>query len=66
MTEGKAYASTEARSMVIGAIAFFFYASVVSALVMRYKFKALSVTLCAMPLWLALAGALYYCTLAKP
>jgi|HubBroStandDraft_6_1064221.scaffolds.fasta_scaffold183111_3 hypothetical protein len=35
------YAATEARSMMAGAVAFFFYASLVSWIMMRYKMKAL-------------------------
>jgi hypothetical protein len=40
-TEGSSYAATEARSMMAGAVAFFFYASLVSWIMMRYKMKAL-------------------------
>ena len=40
-TEGPSYAATEARSMMAGAVAFFFYASLVSWIMMRYKMKAL-------------------------
>ena len=54
-TEGAAYAAIEARSMMAGAIAFFVYASVVSRVLMRYKPKALWVTICSIPLWFAVA-----------
>jgi hypothetical protein len=40
-TEGPSYAATEARSMMASAVAFFFYASLVSWIMMRYKMKAL-------------------------
>ena len=41
-TEGPSYAATEARSMMAAAVAFFFYASLVSWIMMRYnKMKAL-------------------------
>ena len=40
-TEGPSYVATEARSMMAGAVAFFFYASLVSWIMMRYKMKAL-------------------------
>jgi Protein of unknown function (DUF3147) len=40
-TERPSYAATEARSMMAGAVAFFFYASLVSWIMMRYKMKAL-------------------------
>jgi hypothetical protein len=58
-TKGASYAATEARSMMAGAVAFFFYASFVSWVMMRYRFKALSVTLGAMPLWFAIAFGLW-------
>jgi hypothetical protein len=57
--EGAAYAVTEARSMMAGAIAFFVYASFVSRLMMRYKPKALWSTLGAIPLWFGVAFGLY-------
>jgi hypothetical protein len=65
MTEGTSYASIEGRSMLAGAIAFFAYASLVGWIMMRYKFRALLVTLCSIPLWFGVAGAVYYCTWAK-
>lgn len=59
-TEGASYAAIEARSMMAGAIAFFAYASCVSWVMMRYKPKALWVTICAIPLWLGMAFGLWY------
>ena len=59
-TEGVAYAATEARSMIGGAIAFTFYASCVGWVLMRYKVSALLVTICAIPLWLGTAFGLWY------
>ena len=56
--EGASYAATEARSMMAGAVAFFFYASLVSWVLMRYRYKALPVTLAAMPVWFGIAFAL--------
>ena len=53
--EGPLYAAAEARSMVVGAIAFFAYASLVSWILMRGKSAALKVTVAAMPLWFGLA-----------
>lgn len=58
-TEGAPYAAIEARSMIVGAVAFFIYASLVSWILMRYPFKALSVTLAAMPLWFGVAFGLW-------
>jgi hypothetical protein len=57
--EGASYAAIEARSMMAGAIAFFIYASVLSWVMMHYRFRALSVTLSAMPLWFAVAIGLW-------
>src|SRR5437660_2235080 len=59
-TEGASYAATESRSMMAGAIAFMVYASCVSWVMMRYKLKALLVTMCSIPLWLGVAFGLWY------
>lgn len=53
--EGKQYASTEARSMMLGAAAFFLYAMSVSWVLMRYKWSALAATVALMPVWLGTA-----------
>ena len=58
-SEGAYYAATEARSMMAGAIAFFVYASFVSWIMMRYKPKALLVTMYAIPMWFAVALGLW-------
>ena len=59
-TEGASYAATESRSMMAGAIAFMVYASCVSWVMMRYKLKALLVTMCSIPLWLGVAFGLWH------
>jgi len=59
-TEGAQYVATESRSMVIGAIAFFVYTSLVSWLMMRYKWKALPVTASSILVWLGVASGLWY------
>ena len=59
-SDGKYYASTEARSMIAGAVAFFVYASCVSWILMRGRFTALSVTISALPIWTAVAFGLWY------
>jgi hypothetical protein len=59
-TEGPSYAAIEARSMMAGALAFFAYASCVSWVMMRYKPKALWVTISTIPLWLGVAFGLWY------
>lgn len=56
--EGASYAAIEARSIMAGAAAFFFYASCVSWVLMRYRMKALTVTMIAMPVWFVVALAL--------
>jgi hypothetical protein len=58
-TEGARYTAIEARSMVIGAIAFFVYACVVSWLMMRYQWRALPVTASSIILWLGVAFGLW-------
>ena len=53
------YASLEGRWMIVGAVAFFIYASVVSRLMIRRKWAALPATGAALLLWLAVALGLY-------
>lgn len=48
---GKAYAATEAHSMVLGAIGFFCYASAASWFLTRMKVSALVATLALLPVW---------------
>ena len=60
VSDGPSYAAIEARSMIAGAAAFFVYASLVSWVLMRYKFRAIAVTLCTLPVWFAVAGVVYY------
>lgn len=57
---GRSYAATEGRSMIAGAIAFFVYASLVSWLMMRYKWRALPLTSSLIFLWLSAAFGLWY------
>jgi hypothetical protein len=57
--EGAPYAAIEARSMIAGAVALFTYASLVSWILMEYRFKARWVTLGAMPVWFAVAFGLW-------
>src|SRR5258708_34547340 len=60
VSDGGSYAATEGRSMMAGAIALFVYASLVSRIMMRYKFRAILVTLCLVPVWLGVAGVIYF------
>jgi hypothetical protein len=57
--DGKAYAALEARSMIAGSLAFFFYAAAVSWILMRYKPSALATTVAVLPLWFATSFALW-------
>jgi hypothetical protein len=58
-TEGTSYAATEARSMIAGATAFLFYASLVSWAMMHHRIKALWVTVSAIPVWFAIAFGIW-------
>jgi uncharacterized membrane protein (GlpM family) len=49
--QGKAYAAIESRSMVLGAIGFFAYASACSWFLMHKKVPALTATSALLPLW---------------
>ncbi len=60
---GKAYVSLEARTMVLGALAFFVYALAVSRMLLRWKWPVLPVTSLSLLLWFACAFALWYAAL---
>ena len=55
---GKPYAAVEAQSMILGALAFLAYASLVSRLLMREKVRVLATTSLALFVWLVCALAL--------
>jgi uncharacterized protein DUF3147 len=57
---GKAYAATEARSMVLGAIAFCVYAYLVTQALVRYQRSTMATTLVLMPVWLVVSLGLYW------
>ena len=59
---GKSYAAIEARSKVMGAVAFFLYASAVSWIMMRIKPRALVATIALMPVWFVASFALWFAT----
>ena len=60
---GQEFARIEARSMILGAVAFFVYASVVSRLLIRRKLPVLSVTSLSMTLWFVCAFGLWFALL---
>ena len=57
--DGKAYAALEARSMIAGSLAFFFYAAAVSWILMRYKPSALTATVALLPVWFGTSVVLW-------
>jgi len=60
MKDGKGYASLEARSMIVGAVAFFFYALVVSQMLLRKKWPVLPVTTFSIVVWFLCSFGFYY------
>jgi hypothetical protein len=61
--EGKGYATTEARSMVLGAVAFCLYACAVSQVLVRWRLSTMWTTLGLMPVWLGVALGLWWMVL---
>ena len=58
---GREYASDEARSMILGAIAFTLYACLVCRLLFSGKLPVLPVTVVSLVVWLGAALGLWYC-----
>ena len=58
-SHGPNYAATEARSMILGAIAFLCYAAATSSLLWRYKPRAITATVSLIPIWFAVSFALW-------
>ena len=58
--DGAAYAAIEARSMLVGAAAFFVYATVVRWFLRRRRLSALKSSLAGLPVWFAVAFAGWY------
>lgn len=59
-SNGRAYAAYEARSMVLGAVAFLVYAFLVSWLLRRYRPAAMTAALGAMPVWFMVSLGLWF------
>jgi hydrogenase-4 membrane subunit HyfE len=57
---GEQYAAIEARSMVLGAFAFFIYAVCVSWILARYKVGALPIALLLMSVWFGVSLGLWH------
>jgi hypothetical protein len=64
-TEGRAYAAFEARSMVVGAVAFLLYSWSAMFFLHRYKTSAKLVTSTLLILWLAVALTLWFFVLRE-
>lgn len=62
-TAGKEYASVEARSMILGAVPFFFYAWMVSWLLIRRQLPVLPATGLSIVLWVGCAFGAWYAVL---
>jgi hypothetical protein len=60
MTEGKLFVAVEARSMIFGAIALFFYAAVVVRLIMKYKLHAAPAAISGLAVWMICAIGSWY------
>ena len=56
--QGVQVTSIEARSMILGSIAFLIYAAAVSWIMRRFRISALASTVCLMPLWFLAAFSL--------
>jgi uncharacterized membrane protein (GlpM family) len=59
-TEGKLYATTEARSMIAGAAAFFLYCCLCIRLLTKNRWKATAATISSLAVWFACAFALWF------
>jgi hypothetical protein len=58
--EGKLYATMEAKTMLLGAIAFLLYAVFASLILRRKRFSALTTSLALMPVWFGVAFGLLF------
>ena len=64
LRQSKPIAVTEARSMIVGAVALLIYASVVSYLVLKFRLPVVWVSLASLVLWVAAAAGLWSAVLA--
>jgi len=63
---GGAYAATESKSMIGGAVAFFLYSQLVSWLLVRYKMPSIAISTAALLLWFAVSFAIWSLLLGQP
>ena len=59
LKDGVQYAATEARSMVLGAVAFALYANLASKMMTRARWSAFSVTTILLSVWIVVALGLW-------
>ena len=64
LKDGKLYAATEARSMIVGAFGFFLYASACSYLMMKFRWPALATTTSMLFIWLIFSVGVWLLILA--
>jgi len=60
LSEGKLFAATEARSMIFGALALFFYAMAAMRLMTSYKLNAAPAAFSALVVWMICAMGIWY------
>jgi Protein of unknown function (DUF3147) len=60
LKDGKSYASVEARSMLLGSIAFIVCAAVISRILIRRRMQVLAATTAGIGVWFVVAFGLYY------
>lgn len=63
--EGRAYAALEARSMVMGAVAFLLYAALASLILRRGRMSAMVTAVVLMPVWFAVSIGLWVVTTGR-
>jgi hypothetical protein len=63
LSEGKLFAATEARSMIFGALALFFYSMAAIRLMVRYKLNAAPAAFSAIAVWMICAMGVWYALL---
>ncbi len=63
--DGKAFAALEARSMMLGALAFYVYAAATSWVLRRYKVATLVATTALMPVWFWVSLGLWFLIMGR-
>jgi uncharacterized protein DUF3147 len=63
---GSTYAAIESKSMIGGAVAFFFYSQLVSWLLVRHKMPSIAISSAALLLWFVVSLAIWSFLLSQP